>query len=310
MSFSPPWRSACALPNAPSPALRVKTPRRGAQCGPPRGSAESGFLARRGWGAVGAAASSFCRALDGRTPRPVPETGAHTRLADRARLPRCLSRPSHPVFSHRNRLCVTTTQKTEGSSAERGGPWGRLPSRSRAAPLQQALSAEQLPFPRLVAQAFADAPSARDDRHSQEILANGRPAGSGPWSSPCSAGKREPSGLLEQGAASPVSSNWFPGSLRTLKLFPVPRLPRCEALTAGLPVQFSGWTALRAPYLGSGSWPRSPPGERWWSSPDLGPPWAAARLGRPAAWGAPWSASVSPRPRGQCGSFESRESML
>lgn len=120
MSFSPPWRSACALPNAPSPALRVKTPRRGAQCGP-RGSAESGFLARRGWGAVGAAASSFCRALDGRTPRPVPETGAHTRLADRARLPRCLSRPSHPVFSHRNRLCVTTTQKTEGSSAERGG---------------------------------------------------------------------------------------------------------------------------------------------------------------------------------------------
>lgn len=186
----------------------------------------------------------------------------------------------------------------------------RLPSRSRAAPLQQALSAEQLPFPRLVAQAFADAPSARDDRHSQEILANGRPAGSGPWSSPCSAGKREPSGLLEQGAASPVSSNWFPGSLRTLKLFPVPRLPRCEALTAGLPVEFSGWTALRAPYLGAGSWPRSPPGERWWSSSDLGPPWAAARLGRPAAWGAPRSASVSPRPRGQCGSFESRESML
>lgn len=83
-----------------------------------------------------------------------------------------------------------------------GGPWGRLPSRSRAAPLQQALSTQQLPFPRLVAQAFADAPSARDDRHSQEILANGRPAGSGPWSSPCSAGKREPSGLLEQGAAS------------------------------------------------------------------------------------------------------------
>lgn len=120
MSFSPPWRSACALPNAPSPALRVKTPRRGAQCWP-WGSAESGFLARRGWGVVGAAASSFCRALDGRTPRPVPETGAHTRLADRARLPRCLSRPSHPVFSHRNRLCVTTTQKTEGSSAERGG---------------------------------------------------------------------------------------------------------------------------------------------------------------------------------------------
>lgn len=186
----------------------------------------------------------------------------------------------------------------------------RLPSRSRAAPLQQALSAEQLPFPRLVAQAFADAPSARDDRHSQEILANGRPAGSGPWSSPCSAGKREPSGLLEQGAASPVSSNWFPGSLRTLKLFPVPRLPRCEALTAGLPVEFSGWTALRAPYLGAGSWARSPPGERWWSSSDLGPPWAAARLGRPAAWGAPWSASVSPRPRGQCRSFESRESML
>lgn len=113
-----------------------------------------------------------------------------------------------------------------------------------------------------------------------------------------------------QEAASPVSSNWFPGSLRTLKLFPVPRLPRCEALTAGLPVEFSGWTALRAPYLGAGSWARSPPGERWWSSSDLGPPWAAARLGRPAAWGAPRSASVSPRPRGQCGSFESRESML
>lgn len=113
-----------------------------------------------------------------------------------------------------------------------------------------------------------------------------------------------------QEAASPVSSNWFPGSLRTLKLFPVPRLPRREALTAGLPVEFSGWTALRAPYLGAGSWPRSPPGERWWSSSDLGPPWAAARLGRPAAWGAPRSASVSPRPRGQCGSFESRESML
>lgn len=113
-----------------------------------------------------------------------------------------------------------------------------------------------------------------------------------------------------QEAASPVSSNWFPGSLRTLKLFPVPRLPRCEALTAGLPVEFSGWTALRAPYLGAGSWPRSPPGERWWSSSDLGPPWAAARLGRPAAWGAPRSASVSPRPWGQCGSFESRESML
>lgn len=89
-----------------------------------------------------------------------------------------------------------------GQQRGAGGPWGRLPSRSRAAPLQQALSAEQLPFPRLVAQAFADAPSARDDRHSQEILANGRPAGSGPWSSPCSAGKREPSGLLEQGAAS------------------------------------------------------------------------------------------------------------
>lgn len=113
-----------------------------------------------------------------------------------------------------------------------------------------------------------------------------------------------------QEAASPVSSNWFPGSLRTLKLFPVPRLPRCEALTASLPVEFSGWTALRAPYLGAGSWPRSPPGERWWSSSDLGPPWAAARLGQPAAWGAPRSASVSPRPRGQCGSFESRESML
>lgn len=210
MSFSPPWRSACALRNAPSPALRVKTPRRGAQCGP-RGSAESGFLARRGWGAVGAAASSFCRALDGRTPRPVPETGAHTRLAD-TRVWHCPSAPGSAASLSVPSLasCFLPSEPSlryddpedRGQQRGEGGPWGRLPSRSRAAPLQQALSAEQLPFPPLVAQAFADAPSARDDRHSQEILANGRPAGSGPWSSPCSAGKREPSGLLEQGAAS------------------------------------------------------------------------------------------------------------
>lgn len=291
--------------------------RRGAQCGP-RGSAESGFLARRGWGAVGAAASSFCRALDGRTPRPVPETGAHTRLADRARLPRCLSRPLHPVFSHRNRLCVTTTQKTEGSSAERGGrgagsppgPGPHLCSRpcppSSFPSRDSSLRRSQMPprpgmtgIPRrswqtgaLLAQVPGPRPALQGRESHRASWSRGRPP------------------AHNQEAASPVSSNWFPGSLRTLKLFPVPRLPRCEALTAGLPVEFSGWTALRAPYLGAGSWPRSPPGERWWSSSDLGPLWAAARLGRPAAWGAPRSASVSPRPRGQCGSFESRESML
>lgn len=212
MSFSPPWRSACALPNAPSPALRVKTPRPdealsaglGALWSRSSWRAEAGGrLARPPPRSAGRWTEGHPDPFQKQVPTrvlPTPAFGTARQL--RARLPRCLSRPSHPVFSHRNRLCVTTTQKTEGSSAESGGPWGRLPSRSRAAPLQQALSAEQLPFPRLVAQAFADAPSARDDRHSQEILANGRPAGSGPWSSPCSAGKREPSGLLEQGAAS------------------------------------------------------------------------------------------------------------
>lgn len=131
MSFSPPWRSACALPNAPSPALRVKTPRPDKALSAGLGALRSrgswraeagGRLARPPPRSAGRWTEGHPDPFQKQVPTrvlPTPAFGTARQL--RARLPRCLSRPSHPVFSHRNRLCVTTTQKTEGSSAEGGG---------------------------------------------------------------------------------------------------------------------------------------------------------------------------------------------